>query len=331
MGPGSVLMIVLAIILMGLGASALTIIRNYEKGVVERFGRYQRTLEPGLNFVLPIIELCRRVDLREKVIDVPPQEVITEDNVVVTVDAVIYYQVTDPRKTLYNIDNFQLAVLKLAQTNLRNVIGDLELDQTLTSREQINSELRRVLDDATDTWGVRITRVEIQKIDPPRDITEAMSQQMKAERERRAAILEAEGVRQSAILRAEGQKQAAILAAEGEAEAIRQRAQADRDRLIAQAEGQARGIETVFRAIHEGGATEDVLLYRYFETLQSVAHGRATKIFMPLEMGGMLGNVAALMEAVRTAAAAEEPERLAGDAEAADAQGQPSVDIPVKQ
>jgi len=279
---------------------SIRIVNQYEKGVVERLGRYHRTTPPGIQFLMPFLDSMRKVDMREKVIDVPPQEVITEDNVVVTVDAVVYYTVTDPVRVLYQVQDFQLATIKLAQTNLRNVIGDMELDETLTSRERINAELRQILDDATDNWGVRITRVEIQKIDPPRDITDAMSQQMKAERERRAAILEAEGVKQSAILRAEGQKQAAILSAEGEAEATRRiaEAQAFRQERLAQAEAVA--VKTVFAAIHEGGATEDVLALRYMETLQKIADGKATKIFLPLEAQGVLGSVAALAESFRS-------------------------------
>lgn len=283
---------------------SIRIVNQYEKGVVERLGRYHRTTPPGIQFLVPFLDSMRKVDMREKVIDVPPQEVITEDNVVVTVDAVVYYTVTDPVRVLYQVQDFQLATIKLAQTNLRNVIGDMELDETLTSRERINAELRQILDDATDNWGVRITRVEIQKIDPPRDITDAMSQQMKAERERRAAILEAEGVKQSAILRAEGQKQAAILSAEGEAEATRRiaEAQAFRQERLAQAEAVA--VKTVFAAIHEGGATEDVLALRYMETLQKIADGKATKIFLPLEAQGVLASVAALAEAFRPEPAA---------------------------
>lgn len=307
---GTAFLAILALIVVIMGASALTVVRNHEKGVVEQFGKFQRMLEPGLNFVVPIIQICRRVDVREKVIDVPPQDVITQDNVVVTVDAVIYYQITDPRKTLYNVDNFQLATLKLAQTNLRNVVGDLELDQTLTSRDKINNALRQVLDDATDSWGVRITRVEIQKIDPPRDIVAAMGSQMKAERERRAVILEAEGVRQSAILRAEGEKQSAILASEGQAEAIRQRAGADRDKQIALAEGEAKAIESVFNAINAGGATDEVLALRYFDTLKTIANGTATKVFMPLETSGVLSSIAAITEMIR---AEPSQRRLTGD------------------
>lgn len=305
-----VLVVLLALVGIWIGSSAIKIVHNHEKGVVEQFGKFHHIIEPGLNIVWPIIQGVRRVDVREKVIDVPPQEVITKDNVVVTVDAVIYFQITDPRKVLYNIDNFGLATQKLAQTNLRNVVGDLELDQTLTSREKINTELRQVLDDATDAWGVRITRVEIQKIDPPRDITEAMSSQMKAERERRARILEAEGFKQSAILKAEGQKQADVLQAEGEAAAIRQRAEAERDRRMAIAAGEANAIEAVFNAIHQGEATDDVLAYKYLETLSEVANGQATKIFMPMETSGMLSGIAALGEAFKEGRS----ERLTGDA-----------------
>ncbi|HID05645.1 MAG TPA: SPFH/Band 7/PHB domain protein, partial [Armatimonadetes bacterium] len=223
-------------------ANAIVVIRPYEKGLVERVGKYRRTLDSGLHIIIPFLEVVRRVDMRERVIDVPPQEVITKDNVVVTVDAVVYFQVTEPYRVVYNVESFQLATVKLAQTSLRNIIGDMELDETLTSRERINTSLREILDDATDTWGVRISRVEIQKIDPPRDITDAMSRQMKAERERRAAVLEAEGIKQSQILKAEGEREAAILRAEGEAESIRRVADAQKYKEIAIAEGEAEAI-----------------------------------------------------------------------------------------
>jgi len=293
----------LAAVVVIVGATSLKIVRQQEKGVLEHLGRYRATLEPGMRFVIPVLQQVRRVDVREKVIDVPPQEVITKDNVVVTVDAVIYFQITDPRKVLYNIDNFGLATQKLAQTNLRNVVGDLELDATLTSREKINTELRMVLDEATDGWGVRITRVEIQKIDPPRDITEAMSSQMKAERERRARVLEATGIKEAAVLRAEGQKQSDILKAECEATATRQRAEAERDKRIAEAQGEAEAIQTVFNAIHDGRATEDVLAVKYLEALAQMANGQATKIFMPIETSGILGGMASLAEAFKEGAA----------------------------
>lgn len=314
MWPIVMIIAVLACIVI---AMACKIIHPYEKGAVERLGKYQTTVEPGLSLVWPFIQTLRRVDMREKVIDVPPQEVITKDNVCVNVDAVVYFQITDPRKVLYNVENFHLATLKLAQTNLRNVVGDLELDDTLTSREKINVGLREVLDDATDTWGVRITRVEIQRIEPPRDITDSMSQQMKAERERRAAITEAEGVKASAITRAEGARQAAILSAEGEAESVRLRAVAERDKRIAEAEGEAAGIASVFNAIHESRATDDVLAVKYLETLSKLGDGRATKIFMPVETSGILSGIAALGDMFKEDTAEEQP-RLSGERAAGD-------------
>lgn len=283
MPPGiTLLLIIFAIIYL---LSAVKIVRQYERGLIETLGRYTRTVEPGLIVIFPPLQRIRLVDMREQVIDVPPQDVITKDNVVVTVDAVIYFQVTDPVKVVYEVSNFSLAALKLAQTNLRNVIGDLELDQTLTSREKINFQLRQVLDEATDKWGVKITRVEIQKIEPPKDITDAMSKQMKAEREKRAMILEAEGIRQSAILKAEGEKQAAILTAEGKAEAIKKVADAEKYQ-----------IETVFNAIHSGRPTNDLIAIKYLETLQKIADGKATKIFLPLESTGILSSIAGIKE-----------------------------------
>jgi regulator of protease activity HflC (stomatin/prohibitin superfamily) len=278
----TILLFILAVVYL---FSAVKIVRQYERGLIETLGRYTRTVEPGLVVIFPPLQRIRIVDMREQVIDVPPQDVITKDNVVVTVDAVIYFQVTDPVKVVYEVSNFSLAALKLAQTNLRNVIGDLELDQTLTSREKINFQLRQVLDEATDKWGVKITRVEIQKIEPPKDITDAMSKQMKAEREKRAMILEAEGIRQSAILKAEGEKQAAILTAEGKAEAIKKVADAEKYQ-----------IETIFKAIHEGKPTNDLIAIKYLETLQKIADGKATKIFIPIEATGVLSSIAGIKE-----------------------------------
>ncbi|MDH4279317.1 MAG: SPFH/Band 7/PHB domain protein, partial [Acidimicrobiia bacterium] len=214
-------------------ALGVRIVHPYQKGVVEQLGRYKETVDPGLRIIKPIIERIRMVDMREQVIDVPPQEVITEDNVAVSVDAVIYFEPTDPQRLLYNISNFILAVTKLAQTNLRNVIGEMTLDEAFTSRERVNAALRQILDDATDKWGVRVVRVEIQRIDPPPDVMSAMHEQMKAERTRRAVVTQAEGTREAAITRAEGEKQAAILSAEG----VRQRD-------ILTAEGQAQAVRT---------------------------------------------------------------------------------------
>ncbi|HBT40301.1 MAG: SPFH domain, Band 7 family protein [Thermotoga sp. 50_1627] len=290
---------VLVVLLFIVAATGIKIVRPFQRGLVERLGKFHREAGPGIHFIIPFFDRMIRVDLREMVIDVPPQEVITKDNVVVTVDAVIYYEVTDAYKVVYNVNNFQFATLKLAQTNLRNVIGELELDQTLTSREKINAKLRTVLDDATDKWGVRITRVEIKKIDPPKDITEAMSKQMKAERTKRAAILEAEGIKQAQILKAEGERNAAILRAEGEAEAIKKVAEANRYKLIAEAEGQAQAILNVFKAIHEGAPTSDLIAIRYLEALKEIANGKATKIFLPIEATAIISSLAGIAEALK--------------------------------
>lgn len=290
---------VLVVLLFIIAATGIKVVRPFQRGLIERLGKFHREVGPGLHFIIPFFDRMIKVDLREMVIDVPPQEVITKDNVVVTVDAVIYYEVTDAYKVVYNVNNFQFATLKLAQTNLRNVIGELELDQTLTSREKINAKLRTVLDDATDKWGVRITRVEIKKIDPPKDITEAMSKQMKAERTKRAAILEAEGIKQAEILKAEGERNAAILRAEGEAEAIKKVAEANRYKLIAEAEGQAQAILNVFKAIHEGAPTSDLIAIRYLEALKEIANGKATKIFLPIEATAIVSSLAGIVEALK--------------------------------
>jgi len=238
MNAGIIVLIVVLVIALITVARSIIVIHQAEKGLVERFGRYKETLEPGLRFIVPFVDSLRaRIDMRETVLDIEPQPVITKDNVTVTVDAVIYYYVTDAKAVRYEVANFYAAVSKLAQTNLRNVIGDLSLDETLTSRERINASLRETLDEATDKWGVKVTRVEVKEIEPPRDISEAMSKQMKAEREKRATILEAEAYRQKQILEAEGDKQNAILVAEG-----------DRQAAILRAEGEAQAIENVSKA-----------------------------------------------------------------------------------
>jgi len=277
-------------------ALGLKIVKQFEQGLVERFGRYRETLDPGLHLIVPFIDRIRRVDMREIVVDVPPQEVITKDNVVVTVDAVVYYQATDPVKLVYNVQSFVLAATKLAQTNLRNVVGDLDLDDALTSRETINAQLRAILDEATDVWGTKVVRVEIQRIDPPADVTDAMHRQMKAERDRRAVVTEAEGLKRSEILKAEGVKQSRILEAEGQAEAIKQVAQAERFQKETVAEGEGRAIERVYSAIHTGDPTPDLIAIRYLEALQNIANGQATKIFLPVEMSGILASIGAIGE-----------------------------------
>lgn len=233
-----IVLIIILILAVFIIAKSVTVIRQAERGLIERFGRYKETLDPGLRFIVPFIDTLRyRVDMRETVLDVVPQPVITKDNVTVTVDAYVYYYVTEPQAVKYEVANFQLAVSKLAQTNLRNVIGEMSLDETLTSREHINLTLQKTLDETTDKWGVKVTRVEVKEIEPPSDISDAMSKQMKAEREKRATILEAEAYREKQILEAEGDKQNAILVAEGA-----------RRSAILRAEGEAQAVENVSKA-----------------------------------------------------------------------------------
>ncbi len=246
------LYVVLAILVVGslvMLAKSVVIIHQAQKGIIERFGRYKETLDPGLRFIVPLVDsVVSRIDMREAVLDVEPQPVITMDNVTVTVDAVIYYYVTDAKAVRYEVANFYAAVSKLAQTTLRNVIGEMALDETLTSRERINGAMRIVLDEATDKWGVKVTRVEVKEIEPPRDISEAMSKQMKAEREKRAVILNAEAYKEKQILEAEGDKQNAILTAEGQKQRAILVAEGERQSAILVAEGEAQAIESVSNA-----------------------------------------------------------------------------------
>jgi regulator of protease activity HflC (stomatin/prohibitin superfamily) len=291
-----ILLIFIMIVVIVIVAMGTRIVLPYQKGLIERLGKYQRTADSGLTIILPFLESITKIDMREQVVDVPPQAVITKDNVVVEVDAVVYYEITDPVKVKYNITDFYLAATKLAQTNLRNLIGDMALDESLTSREIINNKLRQVLDEATDKWGARVTRVELQRIEPPADVTTAMHRQMKAERERRAAILEAEGKKQAAILEAEGLKQSQVLKAEGEAEAIKRVADADKYQKLTVAMGEAQAIETVFSAIHKGNPTNDLIAIKYLEALPKIADGKATKVFLPMETAGILGSIGGIGE-----------------------------------
>jgi regulator of protease activity HflC (stomatin/prohibitin superfamily) len=300
------LFLVLAAVVFVISAKGLKIIRPWEKGLIERLGKYQRTVDSGLTIIIPFWEKIIKVDMREQVVDVPPQAVITKDNVAVEVDAVVYYEVTDPIKVTYNVANYYYAATKLAQTNLRNVIGDMALDESLTSREVINTKLRQILDDATDKWGTKVTRVELQRIEPPIDVTEAMHRQMKAERDRRAMILEAEGHKKSAILEAEGTKQAAILNAEGEAEAIKKVADADKYQKLTVAKGEAEAIENVYGAIHKGNPTNDLIAIKYLEALEKIADGQANKVFLPYEASGILGSIAGIAEMLKEKAGPEE-------------------------
>ena len=280
-----ILLAIIAIVVVLIAFRSIRIVQPYEKGVIERLGRYQRTVQPGLTLIIPFVDSIQKVDMREQVVDVPPQEVITKDNVVVTVDAIVYFEATDPIKLVYNVADFYNAATKLAQTNLRNVIGELELDSALTSRDHINTKLREVLDEATDKWGVRVVRVEIKRIDPPADVTQSMHQQMKAEREKRAAILESEGDRQSQILSAEGQ-----------AEAVKRVADAQRYKLEVEATGQGNAITTVFNAIKDAEPDDKLIAIQYLETLKVMANGTATKIFLPYEATGVLGALGGVKE-----------------------------------
>ncbi len=298
---------VIVLVLLIIVASSVKIVRPYQRGIVEQLGKYKQTVDPGLRMILPFMQTMRLVDMREQVVDVPPQEVITSDNVVVSVDAVIYYEPSDPQRLIYNVANFLLAITKLAQTNLRNLVGDMELDSALTSRDSINLALRQILDDATDKWGVRVARVEIQRIDPPPDVMAAMHEQMKAERTRRAVVTTADGQREAAIAQAEGQKQAqileaeghkqkAILDAQGQAEATRAVADAEKYRQLTVAAGQAEAVRSVYGAIHDGNPTPDLLAVKYLEALQGIANGRATKIFLPADMAGVMGSIGGIAE-----------------------------------
>ena len=278
---------------------SVKIIRPNERGLVERLGKYHRLLTPGLNLIIPLMERVLKVDMREVVLDVPPQMVITNDNVGVEVDCVVYAQITDPFRSVYEISNYIMAATKLAQTNLRNVIGELDLDACLTSRDEINGQLRDVLDMATDKWGVKVNRVELQRIDPPRDITEAMSRQMKAERDKRAAILEAEGLKQAAITKAEGHRQSQILDAEGYAEAVKKKADAEKYRQVTVAQGEAEAISNVFNAIHEGKPDNELITLKYLEMLPKLAEGEANKIFLPYEASGIISSLAAMVEGIK--------------------------------
>src|SRR3989344_4208314 len=282
---------------------AMRIMRQHEKGLVETLGKYTRTADSGLALIIPFFQDLRKVDMREQVIDVLPQDVITKDNASVTVDAVIYFQVTDPFKVVYNVANFHLAMTNLAQTTLRNIIGEMDLDQTLTSRDQINTKLRNVLDEATDKWGVKVTRVELKTIEPPKDIIDSMSKQMKAEREKRAFILEAEGIKQSQILKAEGEKEGAIRKAEGQKQSAILEAEGKAEAIKRVADAQKYEIEIVYNAIHSGRPTNDLLAIKYLEMLPKIAEGPATKIFLPIESSSAMSSIAGIAELFKEKAA----------------------------
>jgi regulator of protease activity HflC (stomatin/prohibitin superfamily) len=265
---------------------SVRIIGQAETAIVERLGRYSRTLAPGLSILMPFVDRVRqKVDMREQVVSFPPQPVITEDNLVVSIDSVIYYQVTDPKSATYEIANYLLGIEQLTVTTLRNVIGAMDLEETLTSRDSINSQLRAVLDEATGKWGIRVNRVELKAIDPPASVQESMEKQMRAERDRRAAILQAEGEKQAAILNAEGSQRAAILTAEGEKQAAILSAQGEREASILRAQGEAGALAEVAQAVHAQDVNELVLAYEYLQALPVIANGSANKVWVvPAEM-----------------------------------------------
>ena len=301
---------VLAIVVIVVLARAIRIVPQARAGIVERLGRYHRTLDPGLAIIVPFVDRLRPlIDLREQVVSFPPQPVITEDNLVLKIDSVIYFQVTDPKAATYEIADYIAAAEQLTVTTLRNVIGGITLEETLTSRDRISSQLRVVLDEATGKWGLRVNRVEIKAIDPPHSIQEAMEKQMRAERDRRATILTAEGVKQSHILTAEGERQSAILRAEGQREAN-----------ILNAEGESKAIETVFEAIHRGDADPKLLAYQYLQMLPKIAQGDANKVWIvPSELTQALDGLGKLFGPRDTAAGAE-PAARAVDEDAQSAQ-----------
>lgn len=265
-----VLLVVVAIFVVVVLFRAIRIIPQAYSGVVERLGRYQRTLSPGLNILIPFIDrLLPLVDMREQVVSFPPQPVITEDNLVVSIDTVVYFQVTDARAATYEINNYLGAVEQLTTTTLRNVVGGLNLEEALTSRDNINTQLRVVLDEATGKWGIRVSRVELKAIDPPVSIQDSMEKQMRAERDRRAAILTAEGSKQSQILEAEGRRQAEILRAEG-----------DKQAAVLRAQGEAEAIQSVFDAIHKGNPDEKLLAYQYLQMLPKISESSSSKLWI---------------------------------------------------
>jgi regulator of protease activity HflC (stomatin/prohibitin superfamily) len=329
-----VLILVIAIFVLTTLAKAIRTVPQQRMDVVERLGKYKRTLSPGLNILVPFVDAVRtKVDMREQVVSFPPQPVITSDNLVVSIDTVLYFRVVDPVRATYEIANFLQAIEQLTVTTLRNVIGSLDLERALTSREEINRHLSGVLDETTGRWGIKVTRVEIKAIEPPPSIRDSMEKQMRAERDRRAAILNAEGHKQAQILTAEGEKQAAVLRADG-----------DRQARILQAEGQAKAIRTVFDAIHTSNPSQKVLAYQYIQALPQIANGSANKVWIvPAELnkaleglGGALGGLANMVgdkptaevdagaverEAVEAAeAAAAEAEKVDAAVRAAEAQ-----------
>ena len=311
---GLIVAVVLILFVLFVAARTIRIIPQARAGVVERLGRYSRTLTPGLNIVVPFVDRVKPlIDLREQVVPFPPNGVITADNVTVSIDTVLYFTITQPKDVTYEVANPLQAIEQLTVTTLRNIIGGISLEDSLTSRDQINSQLRTVLDEATGPWGIRINRVELKAVDPPGSIQEAMEKQMRAERDRRASILNAEGVKQSAILTAEGEKQSAVLRAEGAKTAA-----------ILRAEGEASAIDTVFQAIHQGAPDQALLSYQYLQMLPELAKGEANKIWViPSELTTAIGNLGPTIAGLSDGAGAGVPAAPRG--QQLDGDGQPSA------
>lgn len=304
---GSVAGVFFVIIVLSILGSSIKIVRQSEEAIVERLGKYNKRMQSGLNFMVPFIDRMRiRLDMRERVIDFPPQPVITKDNVTMQIDTVVYFQITDSVKYSYEISNPISAIENLTATTLRNIVGDLDLDETLTSRDIVNTKLRVILDEATDRWGIKVNRVELKNIMPPRDIQEAMEKQMRAERERRETVLRADGEKESSIRRAEGRKKAAILDAEAERQQNILRAQAEKEKRILEAEGQAQAILKVNEAtakgiklIKEASPDQQYLALEALKMMPKVADGKSTKIILPSELANVFGTLAGLSEAFK--------------------------------
>ena len=316
---GTIFMIIIILLIVYIVTSCVTIVPQAQAYVIERLGAYNGTWSVGMHFKVPFIDrVAKKVLLKEQVVDFAPQPVITKDNVTMRIDTVVYYQITDPKLYAYGVDNPIMAIENLTATTLRNIIGDLELDSTLTSRETINTKMRATLDEATDPWGIKVNRVELKNIIPPTEIQNAMEKQMKAERERREAILRAEGEKKSSILRAEGHKESMILEAEAEKEAAILNAEAKKEATIREAEGQAEAILKVqratadgLRAIREAGADEAVIKLKSLEAFEKAADGKATKIIIPSEIQNLAGLVTSIKEVAAQPEAVEKVDTTA--------------------
>jgi len=301
-----ILIIVLIILALVIGKKGIKIVKQANVLIVERLGKFNRVAQSGVNFIWPFIDRVRPmvsggasstfVDLRERVVDFEPQPVITKDNVTMAVDTVVYYQITDPRRAMYEIVDLGFAITQLTITSLRNVMGELALDETLVSRETVNNKLRTILDEATDKWGVKVNRVELKNIEPPTEIQDAMAKQMKAERERRATVTEAEGSKAAAILTAEGERNAAIAKAEGKKQAAILSAEGEAEAILKVQRAEAEAIKLVYNAIHEGKPTNDLIAIKYMDALKEMARGSANKVFIPYEATGVLASIAGIKE-----------------------------------